>query len=56
MRISLIEEKTKRNNSVPVLIIERCKGVSITIYDHRIDKTLEFFNVIKSFCLIRGFD
>jgi hypothetical protein len=56
VRASIIEQKTKKNNCVPVIQIERCKGVGITIYDHRVNVTIEIFNCLKMFCLVRGFD
>lgn len=54
-RASLIKQKTKKNKDLPVVYIERCQGVGITIFDHEKDKTMNFFDNVKEFCLVRGY-
>jgi hypothetical protein len=51
----LNEQKTKKD-SLLVVQIEKFEGLHITLFDHKSQLTLQFFSVLKDFCVVSGFD
>ncbi|CAD8058391.1 unnamed protein product [Paramecium primaurelia] len=51
----LLEQKSKKD-SLLIVQIEKYQGLSISIFDGKIQLTLEFFNHLKDYCIVSGMD
>ncbi|CAD8121934.1 unnamed protein product [Paramecium sonneborni] len=49
-------QKTKKNIQIPLVYIERVEGIGITIFDHQNELTLQFFEALQNFCLMKGYE
>ncbi|CAD8165430.1 unnamed protein product [Paramecium pentaurelia] len=55
-RAILSFQKTKKNIQIPLVYLERADGIGITIFDHQNELTLQFFEALQDFCLMKGYE